>query len=85
MITYNTKDTTDIDVTTLVGLLTEVQKDELIGVSYAPDSFYNPIQDLNDSWIISVEEIANTINPATEWVKDLPLTIYIPKPTPSPF
>jgi hypothetical protein len=85
MITYNTKDTTDIDVTTLVGLLTEVQKDELIGVDYAPDSFYNPIQDLNDNWIISVEEIANTINPATEWVKDLPLTIYIPKPTPSPF
>ena len=85
MITYNTKDTTDIDVTTLVGLLTEVQKDELIGVAYAPDSFYNSIQDLNDNWIISVEEIANTINPATEWVKDLPLTIYIPKPTPSPF
>ena len=85
MITYNTKDTTEIDVTTLVGLLTEVQKDKLIGVAYAPDSFYNPIQDLNDNWIISVEEIANTINTATEWVKDLPLTIYIPKPTPSPF
>lgn len=85
MITYNTKDTTDIDVTTLVGVLTEVQKNELIGVAYAPDSFYNPIQDLNDNWIISVEEIANTINPDTEWVKDLPLTIYIPKPTPSPF
>ena len=85
MITYNTKDTTEIDVTTLVGLLTELQKDELIGVAYAPDSFYNPIQDLNDNWIISVEEIASTINPDTEWVKDLPLTIYIPKPTPSPF
>ena len=85
MITYNTKDTTEIDVTTLVGLLTEVQKDELIGVAYAPDSFYNPIQDLNENWIISVEEIASTINPDTEWVKDLPLTIYIPKPTPSPF
>ena len=81
MITYNTKDTTDIDVTTLVGVLTEVQKDELIGVAYAPDSFYNPILDLNDNWIISVEEIANTINPDTQWVKDLPLTIYIPKPT----
>ena len=78
-------DITTEDVTTLVGLLTEVQKDELIGVAYAPDSFYNPIQDLNDNWIISVEEIANTINPDTEWVKDLPLTIYIPKPTPSPF
>jgi hypothetical protein len=78
-------DITTEDITTLVGLLTEVQKDELNGVAYAPDSFYNPIQDLNDNWIISVEEIANTINPDTEWVKDLPLTIYIPKPTPSPF
>lgn len=85
MITYNTKDLTDIDVTTLVGLLTELQKDELQGQWYAPDSFYNSIQDLNENWIISVEEIANTINPETEWVKDLPLTIYIPKPTPSPF
>ena len=78
-------DITTEDVTTLVGLLTELQKNELIGVAYAPDSFYNPIQDLNDNWIISVDEIANTINPATEWVKDLPLTIYIPKPTPSTF
>ena len=85
MITYNTKDATDIDVTTLVGVLTEVQKDELIGVAYAPDSFYNPIQELNDNWIISVEEIANTINPATQWVKDLELIPYEPKPTPSPF
>ena len=66
-------------------LLTEVQKDELNGVAYAPDSFYNPIQDLNDNWIISVEEIANTINPDTEWVKDLELIVYEPKPTPSPF
>ena len=69
MITYNTKE--DQDVTTLVGLLTQVQKDELTGQWYAPDSFYNPIQDLNDNWIISVEEIANTINPETLWVKDL--------------
>ena len=83
MITYNTKE--DIDVTTLVGVLTEVQKDELIGTWYAPDSYYNPIQDLNDNWIISVEEIANTTNPDTLWVKDLELIPYEPKPTPSPF
>jgi hypothetical protein len=29
--------------TTYVGLLTELQKDELIGQLYAPDSYYNPI------------------------------------------
>lgn len=83
MITYNTKDLTD--VTTLVGLLTEVQKDELQGQWYAPDSFYNSIQDFNDNWIISVEEIANTINPDTLWVKDLELIPYEAKPMPSPF
>ncbi len=33
---------------TYVGLLTEVQKDELIGQWYAPDSYFNPIQDVLD-------------------------------------
>ena len=83
MITYN--DPQETDISTLVGLLTIEQKDSLLGVSYAPDSFYNPIQDLTDNWIISVEEIANTINPYTQWVKELELIPYEPKPTPSPF
>jgi hypothetical protein len=78
-------DITTEDITTLVGLLTEVQKNELIGVAYAPDSFYNPIQDLNDNWIISVEEMLYTTNPETLWVKDLELIEYKPKPSPSPF
>jgi len=62
-----------------VGLLTELQKDELVGQLYAPYSYYNPIQDLNDNWIISVEEIEQTITPEFIWVKDLPLILYIPK------
>lgn len=78
-------DITMEDITTLVGLLTEAQKDELIGVAYAPDSIYNPIQDLNDNWIISVEEMQNTVNPDTLWVKNLELIPYEPKPIPRPF
>ena len=78
-------DITTEDVTTLVGLLTEIQKDELVGTWYAADSYYNPIQDVNDNWVISVEEIANTTNPDTLWVKELDLITYEPKPTPSPF
>jgi hypothetical protein len=85
MITYNTKDLTDIDVTTLVGLLTEVQKDELVGVYYSDDSIYNPIQDIDNNWVISVEEMLYTTNPETLWVKDLELIEYKPKPSPSPF
>jgi hypothetical protein len=65
-----------------VGLLTEVQKDELVGQMYDEDSYFNPIQDLNDNWIISVEEIDQCVNPEFMWVKELPLVPYEPKPTP---
>ena len=68
-----------------VGLLTEVQKDELVGQLYNEDSYFNPIQDLNDNWIISVEEIDQCVNPSVDWVKELPLIPYEPKPTPPPF
>ena len=67
---------------TYVGLLTELQKDELIGQWYAPDSYFNPIQDLNDNWVISIEEIEQNIFPSFDWIKDLPMIEYTPKPTP---
>ena len=79
------KDITTEDITTLVGLLTEVQKDELVGVYYSADSIYNPIQDIDDNWVISTEEMIYTTNEETLWVKDLELIEYKPKPTPSPF
>jgi hypothetical protein len=66
-----------------VGLLTELQKDELIGVLYASDSYFNPIQDINDNWIISQEEINNNENQLVTWVKDLPLINFEPKPYPN--
>ena len=65
-----------------VGLLTETQKDELVGRWYAPDSYFNPIEDADNNWVISQEEMNQCINPSFEWVKDLPLIEYIPKPTP---
>ncbi len=73
------------DWTTYVGLLTEQQKDSLLIQQYAPDCYFNPIQDLNDNWVISVEEMANCVNDEFMWVKDLPLIIYEPKPSPPPF
>lgn len=76
---------TEEQKTMYVGLLTELQKDELIGQLYAPDSYYNPIQDLNDSWVISIEEIEQTVTPEFLWVKDLEMIPYEPKPTPPPF
>jgi hypothetical protein len=72
------------DFNKYVGLLTEQQKDQLIGQWYAPDSYFNPIQDLNDNWIISTEEMFYCVNPEFMWVKDLDLIIYEPKVYPFP-
>ena len=69
----------------LVGLLTEQQKDLLVGQLYAPDSYFNPLQDINLNWVISIEEIEQTVTPEFLWVKDLDLIPYEPKPTPPPF
>ena len=65
-----------------VGLLTESQKDSLVGQLYDEDSYFNPIQDLDENWIISVEEMEFCVNPEFQWVKDLPLIDYKPKPEP---
>ena len=76
---------TDITVSewsTYVGLLTEVQKDELVGQQYTADSYFNPIQDADDNWVISVEEMEYCTNPTFAWVKDLDLIPYNPKPAP---
>ena len=70
--------------TTYVGLLTIEQKNELVGQWYAPDSYFNPIQDINDDWVISTEEMEYCVNPEFMWVKDLELIPYEPKPTPFP-
>lgn len=67
-----------------VGLLTIQQKDEIVGKLYAPDSYFNPIQDIDNNWIISIEEINQCENPEFMWVKDLPLIEFKPKPQPQP-
>ncbi len=68
-----------------VGLLTQAQKNELVGQWYAPDSYFNPIEDADNNWVISQEEMSQCVNPDYLWVKDLPLIEYKPKPTPPPF
>ena len=67
---------------TYVGLLTIAEKDSLVGQLYDEDSFFNPITDIDDNWIISVEEIDQCVNPEFQWVKTLPLIEYKPKPEP---
>lgn len=61
-----------------VYLLTEKQKNELVGVEFIPDNYYNPIQDYYKNWIISIEEVEQTTKENYLWVKDLPEIEYIP-------
>ena len=36
--------------------ITEEQKGILINTEFSKDSFFNPIQDKNNNWIVSIEE-----------------------------
>ena len=63
-----------------VAQLTIEQKDQLSGQTYTTDSYFNPIQDCNDIWIISSQEIEFCDNPQFQWVKELPLIDYCKKP-----
>jgi hypothetical protein len=63
-------------------LLTEQQKDLLVGQLYTDDSYFNPIQDIDDNWIISLEERNFCTNDEFMWVNELPVIEYRPKPYP---
>lgn len=66
-----------------VGLLTLVQKKEIEGQQYASNCFFHPIEDLNNNWVISLQEMNGRVtNPDFFWVRDLPIIDYEPKPTP---
>jgi len=63
-----------------IAYLTVEQKDQLVGQQYANDSYFNPILDANDKWVISEEEINFLANHDFLWLNDLPLSMYNPKP-----
>jgi len=62
----------------IVAQLTQEQVEQLQGVEFAPDSFFNPILDANGNYIISIEEQEQC---DIQWVKDLPRIEYLPKET----
>lgn len=63
----------------IVAQLTAEQAEQLKGVEFTQDSYFNPIQDLNNNWIISIEEQEQC---SITWVKELPLIEYLPKQIP---
>jgi hypothetical protein len=63
----------------IAGILTEEQKDSLIGVQYIQDVYYNPVLNIDGLWCLSVEEIDNTTDEEYLWVKSLSLIPYFPQ------
>ena len=62
----------------MIVILTTEQAEQLKGVEFVTDNFFNPIQDLNNNWVISDEE-QNQCD--IKWLKDLPKSEYLPKET----
>jgi len=73
------------ELATYVGVLTLEQAQSLQGQTFQTDSYFNPIQDINDVWVLSAEEIAYCSNPEFLWVKELDMIAYTPKPAPPLF
>jgi hypothetical protein len=58
---------------TQVAILTSIEYDLLVNQTYNTDSYFNPVLDCNNNWIISYQEISQCTNPNYQWVKDLAL------------
>ncbi len=63
-----------------VRLLTFEQALELGGNTWAKDSYFEPLRDADDNWILSEEEATGNTNPRFDWVKDLPVIEFKPRP-----
>jgi hypothetical protein len=59
-----------------VYLLTTEQKKSLIGQHYKEDCLFNPIQDADNNWIITSQEVKNCTNNTFLWVELLPTIQY---------
>ena len=71
----------------MIAIITELQKEILIGKQFEVDSYFNPIEDFNNNWVISEIEYyhclglwyLDELNSELLFIKDLSLTIYEPK------
>lgn len=57
-----------------IAILTIEQKNTLNKQELCPGMKFNPVQDINQNWIISQQEIDQCTNEEFMWVKDLELT-----------
>jgi hypothetical protein len=54
------------------------QRDELVGQQFAPDSYFNPVPDIDGVYFIFEGEVDNCVNEEFMWVKELPEAEYVP-------
>ena len=69
-----------------VHILTIEQKEMLTGQMWNNQAYFNPTQDADGNWFISVEEVNGCTheNGAFEWIHELPLIPYNPVVTEFP-
>lgn len=67
-------------MTTHVYRLTAGQANSLRRRAYTKDMYFNPVQDADGSWFISIEQVSQCDVPQFAWVKTLQLVPYKPVP-----
>jgi hypothetical protein len=62
----------------MIAKLTIAEKDSVLGIKYDGIQYFNPVQDADENWVISEEEINNCTNVDYQWVKSLTLSVFNP-------
>lgn len=61
-----------------VAIITEVQARDLQGKEFATDSLFNPIQDINNKWVVSEQEISQITSEEFAFLRELILVEFKP-------
>ena len=60
----------------LVSKLYEIEYEYLVDREYKPGFYYSFMKDCNNNWVVPEEEVNETTNPFTIWIKDCPVIEY---------
>ena len=77
----------------MIAIITQQERDILVGQTFDGTCFFNPIEDMNLNFVISEQEYyyclglwyLDELNSELVFIKDLSLTIYEPKISENPF
>ena len=67
-------------------ILTKQEQRKIQGVFFAPDIFFNCVEDINSEWFLFLSEQDKALLPSEYlYLLDLPQGEYVPPPSPDPF